>query len=150
MHAQDAVFSSVRLKDPNALLTLPEFIREAVPRVLQPQLDPNALLTLDEAAREHPAPPLTPGPHTFQRPQPSKGLRNRSMSAPALSWLLPVSSKSAGGENVARSTKDSSPLRPSSAGNDGMFVFPRFVRLPYRPALPSIYGTTSVVRSRAP
>jgi hypothetical protein len=123
MHAQDAVFSSVRLKDPNALLTLPEFIREAVPGVLQPQLDPNALLTLDEAAREHPSPPLTPGPNAFQRPQPSKGLRNRSMSAPALSWLLPANSKSAGGENAVRSTRESSSTRPSSAGCT--FVFPR-------------------------
>jgi hypothetical protein len=117
IHAQDAVFSSVRLKDPNALLTLPEFIREAVPSALPPRLDPNALLTLDEAAREHPSSPLTPGPHTFQRPWPSKGLRNRSMSAPALSWLLPVSSKSACGENAVRSTKESSAHRPSSAGN---------------------------------
>jgi hypothetical protein len=110
------------------LLTLPEFIREAVPRVLQPQLDPNALLTLNEAAREHPSPPLTPGPHTFQRPQPSKGLRNRSMSAPALSWLLPVSSRSTGGENAVRSKESSSP-RPSSAGNGGTFVFPLFAHL---------------------
>jgi hypothetical protein len=106
------------------LLTLPEFIREAVPHTLQPQLDPNALLTLDEAAREHPSPPLTPGPHTFQRPQPSKGLRNRSMSAPALSWLLPASSKSAGVENAVRPSKESSSRRPSSAGNGGTFVFP--------------------------
>lgn len=117
IHAQDAVFSPVKLKDPNALLTLPEFIREAVPSALQPRLDPNVLLTLDEAAREHPSPPLTPGPHTFQRLQPSKGLRNRSMSAPALSWLRPASSKSAGGENAVRSTKDSSSPRPSSAEN---------------------------------
>lgn len=124
MHAQDAVFSSVRLKDPNALLTLPEFIRESDPRALQPQLDPNALLTLNEAAREHPSPPLTPGPNAFQRPQPSKGLRNRSMSAPALSWLLPANSKSAGGENTVRSTKESSSIRPSSAGTGGTFVFP--------------------------
>jgi ubiquitin-protein ligase E3 D len=131
MHAQDAVFSSVRLKDPNALLTLPEFIREGVPCALQPQLDPNALLTLDEAAREHPSPPLTPGPHTFQRSRPSKGLRNRSMSAPALSWLLPASSKSAGGENAVRSTKESSSRRPSSAGNGGTFAFPLFAHLSY-------------------
>ena len=113
------------------MLTLPEFIREAVPSALPPRLDPNALLTLDEAAREHPSPPLTPGPHTFQRPQPSKGLRNRSMSAPALSWLLPASSKSACGENAVRSTKESSVHRPSSAGNGGRWFFLLFAHLSY-------------------
>jgi ubiquitin-protein ligase E3 D len=122
------------------LLTLPEFIREGVPRALQPQLDPNALLTLDEAAREHPSPPLTPGPHAFQRPQLSKGLRNRSMSAPALSWLLPASSKLANGENAVRSTKESSSHRPSSAGNGGTCVF-----LPLRaPVLPGLCCLASV------
>ncbi|KAI9509320.1 HECT-like ubiquitin-conjugating enzyme-binding-domain-containing protein [Russula earlei] len=114
IHAQDAVFSSVRPKDPDTLLTLPEFIREAVPRALQPPPDPNALLTLDEAAREHPSPPPTPGPLSLQRTKSSKGQRNRSMSAPALSWLLHASSKS---ENAARSIKGQSSRRSSSAGN---------------------------------
>jgi hypothetical protein len=133
------------------LLTLPEFIREAVPHTLQSQPDPNALLTLDEAAREHPSPPLTPGPHPFQRSQSSKGTRNRSMSAPPLSWLLPASSKSVSGENAVRSVKESSSQRPSSVGKGGAFVFP------LSPATVllglcclSTYRTASVVCSRAP
>jgi hypothetical protein len=122
MHAQDAVFSSVRAKDPNALLTLPEFIREAVPRALQSPPDPNALLSLDEAAREHPVPPLTPGPQPVQQVKSSKGLRSRSMSAPALSWLLPTSSKSVGAENASRSTNELSSRRSSSAGKGNACV----------------------------
>ncbi|KAH9963013.1 HECT-like ubiquitin-conjugating enzyme-binding-domain-containing protein [Russula dissimulans] len=118
IHAQDAAFSSVRYKDPNALLTLPEFIREAVPPALQPPPDPNALLTLDEAAREHPPQPATPGPLPLQRTKSSMGQRNRSMSAPALSWLLPASSKSIRAENVTGSIRGRSSRRSSSAGND--------------------------------
>jgi ubiquitin-protein ligase E3 D len=114
MHAQDAVFSSTRPKDPDALLTLPEFIREAVPPALQSLPDPNALLTLDEAARERPTPSLTPSPESLQRTKSLKGLRNRSMSAPSLSWLLPASSKSA--EHTTRSVNGSSSRRSSSAG----------------------------------
>jgi hypothetical protein len=119
MHAQDAVFSSTRPKDPDALLSLPEFIREAVPPTLQSPPDPNALLTLDEAAREHPTPPLTPSPEPLQRTKSLKGLRNRSMSAPSLSWLLPASSKSA--EHATRSVNGSSSRRSSSAGKGGAF-----------------------------
>ena len=129
MHAQDATFSSVRLKDPDALLTLPEFIRESVPRALQAEPDPNALLTLDEAAKEHPSRPSTPGPRPLQTTKSSKGLRNRSMSAPSLSWLLPAGSKSAGTENSARSIKGSSLPRSSSAGKGSAFVFLLFACL---------------------
>jgi len=133
MHAQDAVFSSTRPKDPDTLLTLPEFIREAVPRALQSPPDPNALLTLGEAAREHPTPPLTPSPELRQRTKSSKGSRNRSMSAPSLSWLLPASSKSAGAEHATRSVNGASSRRPSSAGKgSAFFVFSfRFSHLVY-------------------
>ena len=129
MHAQDATFSSVRLKDPDTLLTLPEFIRESVPRALQHEPDPNALLTLNEAAKEHPSRPSTPGPRLLQTAKSSKGLRNRSMSAPALNWLLPVGSKSVGAENAARSIKGSSLPRSSSAGKGSEFVFLLVARL---------------------
>jgi len=111
----------MRPKDPDALLTLPEFIREAVPRALQPPPDPNALLTLGEAAREHPTPPLTPGPEPLQRTKSSKGSRNRSMSAPSLSWLLPASSKSAGAGHGTRSVNGASSRRSSSAGEGSAF-----------------------------
>ena len=103
------------------MLTLPEFIREAVPHALQSPPDPNTLLTLGEAAREHPVPPLTPGPQLIQRTKSSKGLRSRSMSAPPLSWLLPTSSKSVGAENATRSTNESSSRRSSSAGKGSAF-----------------------------
>lgn len=102
------------------MLSLPEFIREAVPNALQPQPNPNVLLTLDEAARERPS---TPGPRPLQQTKSSKGLRNRSMSAPALSWLLPTSSKSAHAENAARSIKESSSRRCSSAEKSSAFGF---------------------------
>ncbi|KAI0250715.1 HECT-like ubiquitin-conjugating enzyme-binding-domain-containing protein, partial [Lactifluus subvellereus] len=112
MRAQDAAFSS---KDPDALLTLPEFIRESVPHTLQPSPNPNALLTLNEAARERPALSLTPGP-PFVRSKSPKGLRNRSMSAPSLSWLLPAGSKAHCAESAPRSGKGTSSRRPSTAG----------------------------------
>jgi ubiquitin-protein ligase E3 D len=118
MRAQDAAFSSPQPKDPDALLTLPEFIRESVPRPLQPPPNPNALLTLNEAAGEHPAPSLTPGPPYVPSKSP-KGLRNRSMSAPPLSWLLPASSKPSCAEIAARSIKGTSTRRSSSAGKKG-------------------------------
>ena len=53
-HAQDATFQPPRTKDPEALLSLPEFIREAVPPEAQRLEDPLALLTLPEFVREPP------------------------------------------------------------------------------------------------
>ncbi|KAH9060582.1 HECT-like ubiquitin-conjugating enzyme-binding-domain-containing protein [Lactarius vividus] len=120
MHAQDATFSSFRPKDPDALLTLPEFIRESVPPALQPPPDPNTLLSLNEAARERPATlsiPSTP-PHLTK----IKGLRNRSMSAPALNWLLPTSSKSGNAESAPRSIRETLSRRSSSAGKGSSFA----------------------------
>ncbi|KIM20983.1 hypothetical protein M408DRAFT_12817 [Serendipita vermifera MAFF 305830] len=55
LHNQDAVLShSPKLKDPEVMLTLPEFIREAVPPGVQKQdlEDPHALLSLPEFVRE--------------------------------------------------------------------------------------------------
>lgn len=56
LHNQDAVLmpAGQRIKDPEVLLTLPEFIREAVPPGLQGDRtdDPNALLTLPEFVKE--------------------------------------------------------------------------------------------------
>jgi ubiquitin-protein ligase E3 D len=120
MHAQDATFSSLQPKDPDALLTLPEFIRESVPRTLQRASHPNAVLTLNEAAREIPNPPLTPGLSSVRSKSP-KGTRNRSMSAPPLRWLLPASSKVLSAD---RSIKGTSSRRSSSAGKNGAFLPP--------------------------
>ncbi len=130
MHAQDATFSSLRLKDPDALLTLPEFIRESVPPAHQPPPDPNTLLSLNEAARERPGAlsiPSTP-PHLLNKSS-FKGLRSRSMSAPALSWLLPTSSKSGNAESAPRSIRETLSRRSSSAGKGSSFsAFSRFLR----------------------
>jgi hypothetical protein len=117
MHAQDATFSSPRSKDPDTLLSLPEFIRESIPAALQPPPDPNTLLSLDEAAREQPSAPSIPStpPHLLTKSS-FKGLRNRSMSAPALSWLLPTGSKSGGAESAPRSIRETLSRRSSSAG----------------------------------
>ncbi|KAJ7598792.1 HECT-like ubiquitin-conjugating enzyme-binding-domain-containing protein [Mycena floridula] len=85
-HGQDAVLQGPRVKNPEALLSLPEFIRESVPTEISRQ-DPKAMMTLPEFVREV-APPITPSlsrPHaTWSR---IKG-RDRSLSAPSLSWLL--------------------------------------------------------------
>jgi hypothetical protein len=120
MHAQDATFSSPRLKDPDALLTLPEFIRESVPPALQPPPDPNTLLSLNEAAREPADLSIPSTPHLITKSS-FKGLRNRSMSAPALSWLLPTSSKSGNAESAPRSIRETLSRRSSSAGKRSSF-----------------------------
>ncbi|CCL98723.1 uncharacterized protein FIBRA_00728 [Fibroporia radiculosa] len=99
MHSQDAVRTPPgaardKLKDPNVMLTLPEFIREAVPETLQLKMqiaDSQAMLTLPEFVKE-------PVPESAIRSPPRrtrsvKGARNRSMSAPPLAWLLGSSSR---------------------------------------------------------
>ncbi|KAK7681493.1 hypothetical protein QCA50_015585 [Cerrena zonata] len=109
---------SDRMHDPNALLTLPEFMREAVPEPIQRRMrleerDPEALLSLPEFVRE-PIPErlLHPPKHSrgksyslsreqddtfdISAPKPlkaSKKNRSRSLSAPPLAWLLSSSSR---------------------------------------------------------
>jgi hypothetical protein len=89
-HSQDAVLQP-RSRDPYAMLTLPEFIRESMPC---PE-DAQAMLTLPED--EQP-----PSDHHNIEPRwpisasgkVKKELRNRSLSAPPLSWLRSSSSRS--------------------------------------------------------
>ncbi|KAJ7185451.1 HECT-like ubiquitin-conjugating enzyme-binding-domain-containing protein [Mycena filopes] len=95
LHGQDAVLQPTRSKNPEAMLTLPEFIRETVPDTVTLE-DPNAILTLPEFIRQ------TPPPHVNQSPPQTplsairkKPIRTRSMSAPSLSWLRSSSSRSA-------------------------------------------------------
>ncbi|KZT69197.1 hypothetical protein DAEQUDRAFT_727102 [Daedalea quercina L-15889] len=105
LHSQDAVLAPpgasprLRVKDPDALLTLPEFIREAIPEPVQIKMqmeDPTALLTLPEFVKEpipkglDPSPP----PASPRRKNSLKSVRSRSMSAPPLAWLLSSSSRS--------------------------------------------------------
>ncbi|KAF9450605.1 hypothetical protein P691DRAFT_810009 [Macrolepiota fuliginosa MF-IS2] len=115
IHDQDATLQP-RTKDPNALLTLPEFIREAVPPEMV-KSDPRALLTLPEFVKEPPPAHLVPEDEE-EGPEPETSLspvsklmrknRNRSSSAPPLSWLRPSSSK---GSNS----------RPKSRGQNTVF-----------------------------
>ncbi|KAJ6612696.1 HECT-like ubiquitin-conjugating enzyme-binding-domain-containing protein [Mycena sp. CBHHK59/15] len=92
-HGQDAVLQPTRTKNPEAMLTLPEFIRESVPETVRLE-DPKAMLTLPEFVKEMPPPHVTspPTPASAIRKKP---VRTRSMSAPSLSWLRSSSSRSA-------------------------------------------------------
>lgn len=113
IHDQDATLHP-RTKDPNALLSLPEFIRESVPPELI-KSDPRALLSLPEFVKEPPPSHLLPpneaaptSERSFSSLQVSKlikGTRTRSSSAPPLSWLRPYSFKAS--------------LRPKSRGSTG-------------------------------
>ncbi|KAG2008816.1 hypothetical protein CC2G_014206 [Coprinopsis cinerea AmutBmut pab1-1] len=78
MHAQDAVLQP-KVKDPQAMLTLPEFIREAIPPDSDLLKDPSIMLSLPEFVAQVP-PPEPP-------PEESKKSRHRSLSAPPRSWL---------------------------------------------------------------
>ncbi|KAF7316507.1 hypothetical protein MIND_00169900 [Mycena indigotica] len=94
-HQQDAILQPHRTKSPEAMLTLPEFIREPIPDSVRLQ-DPNAMLTLPEFVKE------MPPPHVVERSSPPtppsatriKSRRSRSLSSPSLSWLRSSSSRS--------------------------------------------------------
>jgi len=106
LHSQDAMLtppgSTPRMKgkDPEALLTLPEFMREAIPEPVQLKMqmeNPTALLTLPEFVKE-PIPKeldSSPPPAPPRRKNSlGKSVRSRSMSAPPLAWLLSSSRSS--------------------------------------------------------
>ncbi|KAJ7204759.1 HECT-like ubiquitin-conjugating enzyme-binding-domain-containing protein [Mycena pura] len=94
-HGQDAILQPTKTRNPDAMLSLPEFIRESLPDSVRVQ-DPNALLTLPEFVKEGPpahinkSTPVTPISAIRKKP-----IRTRSMSAPSLSWLRSSSSRSA-------------------------------------------------------
>ncbi|RPD54903.1 hypothetical protein L226DRAFT_535568 [Lentinus tigrinus ALCF2SS1-7] len=98
LHAQDAILPKKRTKDPDAMLSLPEFIREGVPEGMQLKMqmeDPKALLSLPDFIREPVPERLSqqrPPSVALNRKKSFKGLRSRSMSAPPLAWLLSSSS----------------------------------------------------------
>ncbi|TRM63640.1 HECT-like ubiquitin-conjugating enzyme-binding-domain-containing protein [Schizophyllum amplum] len=94
-HGQDASFLPPRERAPEALLTLPEFIREPVPAESIRQ-DPHALLSLPEFVREtmaekpepvSPPPSATSSMHRLRHSKSMKRMRSRSMSMPSLPWL---------------------------------------------------------------
>lgn len=113
LHSQDAVLTTPRVKAPEAMLTLPEFIREPVPAsiVAQDVNDPETLLTLPEFVRETAPPEPASAPSKANgMPLPTKAshvppavrslrrlqrsvTRSRSLSAPPLAWLKASASK---------------------------------------------------------
>ena len=103
LHSQEAILPKKKFKDPDAMLTLPEFIREGVPHDVQLQMqmnDSRAMLSLPEFVRE-PIPEQAQGPSTpsssnatVSRRKSFRQLRSRSLSAPPLAWLLNSSPRS--------------------------------------------------------
>ncbi|KAF5389621.1 hypothetical protein D9757_004143 [Collybiopsis confluens] len=106
LHDQDASLEK-KPKDPKAMLSLPEFIREAIPSDSLNVHHPQALLTLPEFIKEVPPPPImasrSPGSSSIKTSISGGALarlrsktknRDRSMSAPPLAWLRSSSSKS--------------------------------------------------------
>jgi hypothetical protein len=87
LHEQDATFPKV--KDPEAMLSLPEFMSEPIPQHLR-YSDPTAMLTLPEFVREPPPEIFLPqeAPPEIEVKKPTTKLRSRSSSAPSLSWLF--------------------------------------------------------------
>ncbi|OBZ67871.1 Serine/threonine-protein kinase SRPK [Grifola frondosa] len=128
LHSQEAAFLPPcvsRVKDPEALLSLPEFIRESVPESVQLKMqleDPTALLSLPEFVME-PVPegvmnPM-PQPPPLSRRKSSKGVRSRSMSAPLPAWLLSSSSSRSSSPIIgldSKKPKASKIRRPGSSG----------------------------------
>ncbi|KAI0036116.1 HECT-like ubiquitin-conjugating enzyme-binding-domain-containing protein [Vararia minispora EC-137] len=99
MTAQDAVFTAgERARDPEALLTLPEFIRESVPRSAPPENDRGR-------EPEEPASAV----QTLLRRKSLRSLRSRSLSAPAIGWFL----------QRERQRGTPSPASSSSSSNHG-------------------------------
>ncbi len=151
MHSQDASFLQPShrsrsqpaladdMHDPHALLSLPEFIREGIPDVVQHRMqlerDPEALLSLPEFMKEHPVPQvshmsrtgrgqsvsqitdITGESHVPQSAtQKLKGRRSRSMSEP-LAWLLSAkpSSSSSGSTLGLKRRGSKRQIRPGSS-----------------------------------
>lgn len=126
LHSQDAVLVKNKVKDPEAMLSLPEFIREGVPDGMQLKMqmeDPKALLSLPEFVRE-PVPTRleepSPLPPPLSRKKSFKGMRSRSMSAPPLAWLLPSSPRSSSpGTPEGKEGKESKRSRLSRSKRPG-------------------------------
>lgn len=126
LHGQDAVLQP-RVKDPEAMLTLPEFMRESLPPSERSK-DLSAMLTLPEFVRE-----AVP-PHLLKREpeaemelpemQPSKNKekkRHRSLSAPPLAWLRSISSSSQ--LNATTSLKGKAKMTQTNETNGIFFSF---------------------------
>ncbi|KIJ23402.1 hypothetical protein M422DRAFT_77237 [Sphaerobolus stellatus SS14] len=113
-------------RNPEALVTLPEFLRESFDVDVEYR-DPNALLTLPEFVQELQAasPPQPPAPASlnytpkFMR-RSFISSRSRSLSAPPLAWLLPNSLSGNKSSPTSNSSETSSPS--SRAGLEVHYV----------------------------
>ena len=105
LHAQDAVYHP-RTRDPHALLTLPEFIREPAPA------DP---LEKETSALSEPAQDRTSPPQEINESKTKKTNRKRSMSAPHLPWLRSGSRSPALGSHSPKSKPKVSNTEPLGA-----------------------------------
>lgn len=123
LHDQEAVINN-KTKSLEALLTLPEFIREPVPPEVV-KADPHAVLTLPEFMKE-PVPPGVDSPKAITKKRSLKGLRNRSLSAPSLDWIFSSGTKTPPERKALKLTKSSSQSIPDS----GTAPIRTFCRLP--------------------
>ncbi|TFK48970.1 hypothetical protein OE88DRAFT_1663265 [Heliocybe sulcata] len=110
LHSQDAVFQPPKERDPQTLLSLPEFIRESMPRVPSAPAGLSTLANVAEAS-DQTSPELATRP-SITRLKSKKSVRSRSLSSPPLSWLLSSSSR------PSSTTPESKPMkRPKSSGS---------------------------------
>jgi ubiquitin-protein ligase E3 D len=114
LHDQEAVFHPPKSKNPEALLSLPEFIREPIPTNALLRLNPQTILSLPEFINE----PVPESPMSTVLPPTDtdtmKNLRGRSMSAPSLSWIFNPTPKSP--SPIAAEKKSHRRKRPGTSG----------------------------------
>lgn len=115
IHGQDAVLQ-YKVKDPEALLTLPEFMREPLPR----QKDLEALLTLPEFVKE-PVPAHVVHTHV-EKVSDTKSKRDRSLSAPPLAWLRSTSSRGSSSSTSSVGSSNSSKGKSKCPETNGFEV----------------------------
>ena len=126
IHGQDAILQN-KMKEPEALLTLPEFMREPLPES-ERQKDLEALLTLPEFVKE-PIPShishinlVKEKGKDVETKTTTKTKRDRSLSAPPLAWFRSTSSRgSSSPSNVGSS--DSLKGKSKALQTDGE-IFP--------------------------
>ncbi|KAF5371675.1 hypothetical protein D9758_003359 [Tetrapyrgos nigripes] len=135
LHGQDATQRTSRIKNPETMLSLPEFIREAVPPENLKIDDPTAMLTLPEFVREIPPSNMILPPTTVSPPVPSsppsgalarlafkRKNRDRSNSAPPLAWLRGSTSKSNIATDAMKQSDFLSGIGPSRTVFDVTYV----------------------------
>lgn len=120
LHDQEAVLSN-RTKGPEALLTLPEFIRETVPPE-SVKADPHAVLTLPEFIKE--PMPSEIDLKTVTKKRSLKGLRNRSLSAPTLGWIIPSGMRTPPDRKAHKRLSKSPSRSNQAAGITSNSIFP--------------------------